>query len=601
MPCSCRAFSFVQSAIAFLPLAWLVAHAKPPWLGFASDAVTSVIVLTAFAQLLLQKKFIESGGQASIPSWAALLSLGFFILLSTIQTQGSLDRAVLGCWFAIVVYTSVWLGSNLAVNDTDRAYRAGISQKLRDAPTTDLFFLTIFAVSIVNVTLQTIQWTGVHEFLQGWVREPLPGGYRPFANFGQPNLLATTLVWGMVATLWLTHRAYLSSGFAWAWGAYISFGLGLTQSRTGILAAIAVALISLVYLRPLALSFKVCFWACIALAVAWFLPDLAHLLTDLSAQDAIPPTVQSTNFTSPSSLEIRLHAWKALLDSTLISPFWGSGFNTTGLRHLSIYSTNDPWMQSVLFVYAHNILIDLSIWFGLIPTAALSTVCIYFIYLFISKPRDTGQWLLVMFLTPFLIHASLELPHAHLSLISVAGLAFGLILSSLQSTNTTPLVSKKYFIKIGFLKFKPLALFSYIIFLAITSLGLALFVDYTKLRQGFIALQFEARFHTPPPERELNPSFFVLQDWGPWLQLNRKDFLFGCKSVSNLSDNRLLQVLQVYPTANAMARTAYCLDLRGNETTATYWRDRICALSAPDECELLKRMSHPVQPARPLN
>lgn len=514
MPCLRRAF-FMPVTIALLPATWLIYHAKLPWLGFAGNAASSLIVLLAATQLLLRRGESNSIPQKNAAVFAVGPIFALIFSLATFFTQGSIDRALLACWFLLVFGYSVWLGARafntINIIESEKSFLS----KLKKAPAIDLFFLSIVCVSAINVVFQISQWTGIHDIFGGMVRAPLSGGQRPFSNFGQPNLLATTLVWGITGTLWLKHRGYFSCSCTWVLGSFLAVGLGLTQSRTGALSIVFISLLSMVLISQRSLSIKLLFWATLAIIVGIFSPKFLQLMTELWRANELNESLQSADFTSTSSFKARIEVWKELAGSLIRQPFWGSGLNTSGLRHLETYSADLPTSHPVLFVYAHNVFLDFAIWFGLFPTAVIFSFFILMTVRFFTKARSTDQLLLGLFLVPFFVHTALELPHAYLSLLTITGLVLGALLRSKSPIVFSSSASRWSSTFINRPRRSVAGIAAISLLLAVCLLGAALVTDYVRLRQAFIALQFEARFRTPPPESELHPDFFSSTRLGP--------------------------------------------------------------------------------------
>lgn len=583
---------------ALLPFAWLISTAKQPWLSFSTNAVAAGIVLFGALQLLRSrsKNVNATDAYSEIASAIGVLIFSFYILFAPDLTDGSPDRAAIALWTIFIIGVSVWIGYSQRHQETTATLSPGYVHNIKPTPPKrtpiDLLMLTILGVSVVNVAIQLVQWTGLEELFNGWIRKPMPGGMRPFANIGQPNILATTLIWGLVASLWLGQRGILRTYLCWILGITLSIGLGFTQSRTGILSLIIICFLGIVFIHQKLVKVQLICFTAICVALAYTLPWVSHHFATSIDTEVAKIALRSADFSDASSIGIRLDVWKNLVSSIPDFSIWGSGLNSTGMRHLDVYSQDAPWKQQVLFVYAHNLLIDLLLWFGPVLVSLTAVFCIFLLYRFSTGKRTTEQWLLFLFLLPFFLHSLLEFPYAYISLTAVAGVVLGMLLASVLDEPKSA-GDQKFKLPVKVLVFARHGIFSYLLLALISAYGGALIVDYSKLRTALAAIQFEARFVTPPPSSELNPSFLVFRDWGPWLQLNRKDFSFGCESVSHLENSRLIQVLQSYPTPNAVARVAYCLDYSGNFAEAKYWRERICALSNPISCAHLTELSRP--------
>lgn len=279
----------------------------------------------------------------------------------------------------------------------------------------DALFAGLALAAIASVGLQLYQWLGFDAM--GSVVLTLPARGRPSANVGQPNLLATLEVWGIVALWWAYERKTIGAVGACAGAIFLLLGVAMTQSRTGwlevaVLAGVALsrpAKIERRFARKTVLLIAAVFVICV---VGW--PILGSALGTNSALALADQT----------SAGRRPEIWRLGLDAIAARPWLGWGWNQGGEADVAL-AAQHPSIQ-VLVPYMHNLVIDLMLWNG-IPIAALALLGLA--TWFVQRWRDATSAeprLLLLALTVFLLHAMLELPHGHALFLLPAGLMMGM-------------------------------------------------------------------------------------------------------------------------------------------------------------------------------
>src|SRR5437867_2317532 len=88
----------------------------------------------------------------------------------------------------------------------------------------------VLAGAVISAGLALCQWLRLD--LLGFLQSDLPDGVdaRPFANLGQPNLLATLLMLGLLATAILYNVGRFGAPVALPLVALLGFSLAMTQS-----------------------------------------------------------------------------------------------------------------------------------------------------------------------------------------------------------------------------------------------------------------------------------------------------------------------------------------------------------------------------------
>src|SRR3990167_6124609 len=111
-------------------------------------------------------------------------------------------------------------------------------EKLYPAQFMNLFAGAVLFAAIASVGLQLYAWSGLSD---AGALGPLFAGVsrsRPSGALGQPNQLATFLLWGLIASFYFYDKKTIGGRGVLAVAGFLLLGLALTQSRTGILSAV---------------------------------------------------------------------------------------------------------------------------------------------------------------------------------------------------------------------------------------------------------------------------------------------------------------------------------------------------------------------------
>src|SRR5690606_16518077 len=88
----------------------------------------------------------------------------------------------------------------------------------------------ILISAIISVYIELMQWLMLHR--HGVLMVELRPGGRPYANFAQPNNLATFLTMSVLAACYLYEAKVYNKYVLGILCAFLLFGVALTQSRT---------------------------------------------------------------------------------------------------------------------------------------------------------------------------------------------------------------------------------------------------------------------------------------------------------------------------------------------------------------------------------
>lgn len=279
----------------------------------------------------------------------------------------------------------------------------------------------LLATGLLAGGVAILQWLGIkHEGILRMV------GVRPYANMGQPNHLATLLMCCLMGLLYVYEKQKIKSILAVLFALILLFVLALTQSRTIWVSSILVFLF-LAFHRwqgNLRTSMPVLLGGLASyILMVWFLPILGTLLTN-NMSHAVVQTVSVAD--RATSGYTRLHIWNQMYVALQQEPLLGYGwFQTTAAQYAVIAGLEGrEWVNS-----AHNIILDLLIWNGVIFGGIIILYAIYLIARLILaayRPESISMSMAVLAIT---IHALLEYPLFYSYLLIIFAVAIGIALS----------------------------------------------------------------------------------------------------------------------------------------------------------------------------
>lgn len=524
-----------------LSFAWLLPNHYLPWSSFHSEfGVACVLVLAGLAVLVRTP--------ASIPWHPAALLTGALVFLPWIQQAAGMIDFIGTSWMGSLYLLGLLLALLMAAQ-----WELASPGQLGDG-----LFLAIGIAALVSVGMQLHQWLGL-DGLEVWIMPDHFG--RPFANFGQPNQLATFLLWGMLALAWGWLRGHLGALVAALAALYMLFGLALTHSRTGWL-AIALLVPAFWYWRRqwptprlpwLVTALAIYFFACAA-SLAEF--RAALLLAEYP--DLIDPLRMST--------ETRPTIWALFGDAALQKPWAGYGWGQTLLAQTSV-AVDHPGLASA-FGYAHNLFIELVLWCGIPMGLALSlTIVVWFWRRFraVHDPKDIVLLLCLLVVTN---HAMLELPLHYAYMLLPAGLMAGMLhvqlgMPTILQTGRGAMLG---------------------LWIASVALLALLLSDYAQLEPAYLQQRFErARIMVPPREPV---DVRLLTQLQAHLDVAKSE---PTDHMSEAELERLRKTVTFNPGPASFQKLAAALAMNGHPDEASLWLRRLCKMAPELQCHLVRR------------
>ena len=536
------------AAAAVLSLGWLLPNHSAPWTTFHADALLACVLFVLT---------VASWSKFKAPQpWSYLA-----ILLACLCTVPILQLS-----FGLVKFAGTgWTGSAYLLGFLLAVLTGARWESVKPNALLDILFLAIGLAASVSVGLQLCQWVKLNDGClcnEQWVNMP-PTVSRFSANMGQPNQLATLLIWGVLAYGWAWHRRVLSANVATLGAIFLLFGLALTDSRTGVLELCMLVVCSWVWRGLWQTSVLPKLMICLAViyfAFLWLLPTFsAALLLDYTSTVA-----------ARTHSESRLDIWAMFIDALFIRPWFGYGWDQ------GVYAQVLPTTEflknfvgkGIFFAQSHNLFLDLMVWLGIPLGLGLSAALLYWLASALATVKASDSVIPMLLVLTAAVHAMLELPLHHAYFL----LPFGLVVGVLD----VKLKARKIFTT-GLTTAVPMFI------LAGVLLGLII-RDYFAVEESFNELRLErARIVTtiprPPPEVVLLTQL--------------RDFIILARTEPSFPTTpEKLQWIEntalIYPIPHHMVKLAAAFALNGQAAEAQVWMSRICIVSTPEGCTFAK-------------
>jgi O-antigen ligase len=520
-----------------LAIGWLLPNHYWPWLSFHSDAWVALTASLATLALIWR-----SNGPTA---WHRLSLLAAALMcVPCVQFASGMMPIAGNLWISLA-----YLAGLLMALLSGARWESSTPGQLGDG-----LFLAIGIAALLSVGLQLQQWLQL-DGIQLWTMGGGPS--RPHANFGQPNQLATFLLWGLLASGWGLIRKYIGIRTALLTALYLLFGIALTGSRTAWLGVALLVGACLLWRRLWGnprVSWAICglglyFMLCVA-ALGWWqvfsqgnLQTVPHDITRISG-------------------EMRPLAWTMLLDAVRQRPWFGYGWNQVALAHMAVASEFAPLHQ--VFTYSHNLFLDLVLWCG-IPLGLLTSIAlVWWLLKRLYAVQNAENAILLLFLLLLANHAMFELPLYYAYFLLPAGLIMGSLHTRLDV--------------------RPVLLIGrwvlFVFWFGATTLLVTIIRDYTHIEPSYQTLRMEwARIKITMPVGP--PDVILLTQWRDYIKFARVEPKPGI-TAGELEWMR--NVTGLYPSAILIHKMASVLALNQRPEEAQRWLKKLCKVAAEEDC-----------------
>lgn len=545
-----------------LAMGWLLPNHYYPWLSFHSDAwVALSAALASFAVIWRSRQPV---------AWHRITILVALLLcIPWLQHVFGVMPILGNAWIS----SAYLLGLLLAIL-TGAQWEARSPAQFGDG-----LFLAIGVAALVSVSLQLqqmLQFVGVSSVssvgsqLQQSLQLDGLGLWtmgsdtdRPHANLGQPNQLATLLLWGLLAAAWGHIRKRVGVTITLLMMLFFLFGIALTGSRTAWIGV--VLLIGAVWwwrelwansrwpwvATGLGLYFAVC-----VVGSAW----LRQILLDQSQMD-VEHLIRLNS-------EIRPLAWSVFLDAAWQRPWFGYGWNQSALAQMAV--ANEHPSLHVVFTYGHNLFLDLVLWCGIPLGLLISVSLVWWFWKRLRAVQSAENAVLVLVLLVVANHAMFELPLYYAYFLLPTGLVMG-ALNTRLGVQPILLMGRRASLTLWF---------------AATTLLALIIRDYTRVEPSYQTLRLEwSRIKMTLPVGP--PDVLLLTQWHDYIKYARIEPTPGL-SVAELDWMR--NVTALYPNPILMHKLAITLGLNQRPDEARLWLKTLCKVAPDSECLIAEKL-----------
>jgi O-antigen ligase len=518
-------FLLLLLASVCIALAWLLPIHYRPWVTYTGElfAFLSLFVLAA---IYLKDKIKLPG--ISLP-------LLFLAVIPLVQYgAGELfffDKALICSLFVLGFWLSMMVGYNLSSEKADReSIFTGLSY---------VFLMAGVATGIIAIC----QWTNLDAHLPGMIN--IQGNTRPYANFAQPNNMATFLLMSLMACLYLYEKKKIQTKWLVVCALLMLIGVALSQSRTSWVACLCI-LAYLAYQQYRGFIRLKWYWS-----TGWFILFVgfiivAPILSQLLAQATDAYIVQSRDVVQRATGDMsRLAIWQQMLHAIADRPWLGYGWNQTSVAYtlVSDHFQGPVWIRS-----AHNFILDFILWNGVLIGLPFLAYFGYWGYQLNKRVNSVESVIGILMVGAVLIHSMLEFPQYYAYFLLPVGFIIGLIQS--QQADTKVLTLSPNYMRVAY---------------GLSFLLLLLIVrDYSVLVPKF---NQTLRYEKTPEKITNQDQVYLLEEFNrriDWIRMNP----YSKVSAQQLEEIR--EMVLNYPTAYDLLKYAKILAFNGYEQEARH-------------------------------
>lgn len=449
-----------------------------PWLSFLHEAWLFASLLPVCAVIVWR-----AWRSKSAPLNSALTPLVFTILVIMGLQSVLMPNLYLGDVTLGVVYMSgMWV-----------AWQFGLQHDPAKEDHFKALAFTWMAIALISALMAFVQFLELASALNPWVITPTQL-HRATANLAQPNNLATFLLMGVVATVWLYETVAISGTFTTVVIAVLSLGVLSAQSRTAMLSAVGLVIIHYGMLRknmPIRIQpYKVWLWCAGLIACSWAIKFIT--------------TYDEFHLNNAVAFEGRIIIWKQLLMGLQESPWWGFGWLQTPAAQqagaLHVIGTEQT-------TYSHNLVLDLCVWFGVPAGLLISGVAAVWLLKRWQLATRARTLMGFAFVLPLGVHSMLELPFSYAYFLFPAAWVMGMIDRDTSAANQVVTRFRG--------RLESLLAISFVV------LTVWIGLEYIKVEEDFRMARFEKQKINAVPADYLRPSLVLLTQWRDLLDAMR--------------------------------------------------------------------------------
>lgn len=395
-----------------LALSWLSPDHYTPWLTFSSELLAYAAALCTLGlyidkPLALPKQQLPLFLIACIPFLQWLLGIEFYF-----------SKALLAALYVFAFAMMVVLGFNLSREPVSR-------QQIFKG-----FSLLTFVVGLITVAIALLQWLHLDQGIWGVMQLR---GNRPYANFAQPNNMATFLMMSLMGCLYLFEKRILPTWLVTIGALLLTFTIALSQSRTPWVACVVLSIYLFLKLSATEQRFTryhVLAWVSVYVGCLLAIPSLNAMLVNLG----LSHSEMSDVIERASSSHSRFNIWMQMLYAIQQHPLIGYGWNQTSYAQLvgADFLEHNERTNS-----AHNLILELLVWNGVVLGTAIVAYMAWWIWQLNKQVKQSEALVATLMVCCVLIHAMFEFPQNYAYFLLPVGFLLGVIQAHTRTSMAT--------------------------------------------------------------------------------------------------------------------------------------------------------------------
>jgi Protein glycosylation ligase len=535
-----------------LAWSWFNPYVYLPWTDFAKDSHTAFCF--ALVGVFWYWRFRKQSFNIPALAHACSLVVSVVILQYFFGSYAYKEHAM----WAIAALAACGLVCILAARLTSTPAGYGL--------TTVLCMAIVFA-ALLHLGVGIAQKFGLMPYddinlpglLMASTRDPM----RPGGNFGQPNIFATFMIWALLASGWLFSRHHIGRLTCLVLSWLFCFGMALTQSRMIAVSLIVVLLLSWLGTRTIASRKELRHW--ILSSVLIYAMCTAALIAQ--AQWMGDTGLRSAVFND----SVRKIIYSSYFEASLLKPWLGWGMTHLAEVQWTVWPSGEG--SGILYLHAHNIVLDFALWVGWPLTLLLAVWLGWRALVRLNAINDMASWCAFASVAALFTHASFELPHTMAFFFLPAAWWIGILSNRADRTNP---VQHKGVLSPSF-KMPGVVGFAASAFLCVYLVVLVW--EYHRIEPEFWRIRFENAKIGPPQPSNL-PSTWILTPLADRITLQET------KCSPRVNDVQIAQLersTRGFPSLPSIYLTACTLGLTGKSEQAMLWMHRLNRIASPEQ------------------
>lgn len=407
----------ISYAIGILLLAWswLQPMHLLPWVSWHSE------LLAFFSFVLIAISAVNTaraeGKRVGVPKiiWPLVMLALATLVQYAMGLIGFVGELFVVMFYFVAGAVALTAGFNIAIHATS-SHNQQVHIRLTHV---DIFACTVLVAALGSVVLALVQAVGVWDDF-GWINRT--SGYRRAGgNLSQPNHLATLVVMGIASLSFCYESRKLGRVLATLLFGILTLGVAVTESRSGMLSCFVIGLWWWVYRRALGarlsdVSVAIGGGVLTLLFILW-----PKLLEYVQSGGSLNDSALASISLSTAGRSI---LWPQMLGATLQRPWFGWGVGGVSMANNAVLH---DYAEGLPITYAHNILLDGLVDFGIPLTLLLAVLIFYWLIRRLLQVRTREVWYCIAIVLPVGVHSMFEFPFAYAYFLLPALFAVGLL------------------------------------------------------------------------------------------------------------------------------------------------------------------------------